>query len=43
VGRKAGVVCFSWGERTLRAETAGLVLGALVLHEAEQALLRNRE
>ena len=36
--RKNGGYCFSWGERILRADTASVVLGALVLHEAESAL-----
>ena len=35
--REAGVTLFSWGERTLRADTASMVLAALVLYEAEQA------
>lgn len=37
VGQNGGH-CFSWGERILRADTASVVLGALVLHEAERAL-----
>lgn len=35
---RAGVECFSWGWTTLRAETACLVLAALVLHEAYESL-----
>jgi 16S rRNA (uracil1498-N3)-methyltransferase len=31
----AGAVPFAWGERVLRADTAGIVLAALVLHAAE--------
>jgi 16S rRNA (uracil1498-N3)-methyltransferase len=34
----AGGQVFSWGSRVLRAETACVVLSALVLHEAEKAL-----
>jgi len=34
---QAGVRRFSWGDRILRADTASIVLAALVLHEAEQA------
>jgi 16S rRNA (uracil1498-N3)-methyltransferase len=37
---QAGVECFSWGWTTLRAETACLVLAALVLHEAYESLRR---
>jgi 16S rRNA (uracil1498-N3)-methyltransferase len=33
--RRAGVEFFTWGPRTLRADTAAVVLAALVLHEAE--------
>ena len=33
--RGAGAVPFAWGERVLRADTAGIVLAALVLHAAE--------
>lgn len=36
--RDAGVEFFSWGDRTLRADTASIVLAALVLHEAERAV-----
>ena len=32
-----GATVFSWGERTMRTDTASCVLAALVLHEAEQA------
>jgi 16S rRNA (uracil1498-N3)-methyltransferase len=32
-----GLVAFSWGERILRAETAGAVLAALLIYEAERA------
>ena len=35
--RACGVELFAWGKRTLRADTASIVLAALVLHEAEQA------
>jgi 16S rRNA (uracil1498-N3)-methyltransferase len=33
--RARGIHTFSWGSRTLRAETACIVLAAIVLHEAE--------
>lgn len=33
--RRQGARVFSWGKRVLRSETAGMVLAALVLHEAE--------
>ena len=36
--RGAGAVPFAWGERVLRADTAGIVLAALVLHAAEGLL-----
>ena len=36
IARKAGVELFSWGDRTLRADTASVVLTALLLHEAER-------
>ena len=32
-----GFLPFGWGERVLRAETAGIVLSGLLLHEAERA------
>ena len=38
LAERMGVACFSWGERVLRADTAGVVLAGLVLYEAEQAL-----
>jgi 16S rRNA (uracil1498-N3)-methyltransferase len=38
LAREKGVRFFSWGERILRADTASIVLAALVLYEAEQAL-----
>ena len=38
LAKEAGVELFSWGERILRADTASIVLGALVLHESEQNL-----
>ncbi len=34
--KDAGVRLFSWGERTLRADTASIVLATLLMHEAEQ-------
>lgn len=37
---EAGCVPFSWGQRVLRAETAGVVLSALVLYEAETQFTR---
>jgi len=36
--REAGVELFSWGERILRADTASIVLAALLLNESEQNL-----
>ena len=36
LAKEAGVGLFSWGERILRADTASIVLGALLLHESEQ-------
>ena len=36
--RRQGARVFSWGNRVLRSETAGMVLAALVLHEAEHSL-----
>ena len=36
--RHQGARVFSWGNRVLRSETAGMVLAALVLHEAEHLL-----
>ncbi len=36
--RRLGARIFSWGNRVLRSETAGMVLAALVLHEAEHTL-----
>ena len=33
--RGQGAAVFSWGQRVLRSETAGMVLAALVLYEAE--------
>ncbi len=36
--RAAGGRAFCWGARTLRADTAGVVLAALALHEAERLL-----
>jgi 16S rRNA (uracil1498-N3)-methyltransferase len=41
--RAAGGALFSWGSRTLRADTAGIVLAALVLHEAEQCIQTDQE
>jgi 16S rRNA (uracil1498-N3)-methyltransferase len=38
--RGLGARVFSWGSRVLRSETAGMVLAALVLHEAEYTLER---
>lgn len=38
--RRQGARVFSWGNRVLRSETAGMVLAALVLHEAEHTLER---
>lgn len=38
--RRQGARIFSWGKRVLRSETAGMVLAALVLHEAEYNLTR---
>lgn len=38
LAREKGAGFFSWGERILRADTASIVLAALVLYEAEQAL-----
>lgn len=38
--RRAGVESFSWGDRVLRADTASVVLAALVLHKSEEALKR---
>ena len=38
LARGEGVRFFSWGERVLRADTASIVLAALVLYEAEQSL-----
>ena len=35
--KETGAALFSWGERTLRTDTASSVLTALVLYEAEQA------
>ena len=35
--RAAGASAFSWGDRILRADTAGVVLAALVLHGSEVA------
>jgi 16S rRNA (uracil1498-N3)-methyltransferase len=35
----AGAVLFGWGERVLRADTASIVLTALVLYEAERQWL----
>ena len=35
--KKLGATVFSWGERTMRTDTASSVLSALVLYEAEQA------
>jgi len=40
LAREKGIQFFSWGERILRADTASIVLAALVLYEAEQALER---
>ncbi len=36
--QERGAEIFSWGNRILRTETAGIALAALVLHEAEQRL-----
>ena len=36
--QEAGAEVFCWGRRALRADTASIVLAALVLHEAEQAV-----
>lgn len=36
--RRLGARVLSWGKRVLRSETAGMVLAALVLHEAEHNL-----
>jgi 16S rRNA (uracil1498-N3)-methyltransferase len=36
LAKEAGVRFFSWGSRILRADTASIVLAALVIHEAEQ-------
>ena len=36
LAKEAGVELFTWGGRILRADTASIVLGALVLHESEQ-------
>ena len=38
LAKEAGVELFSWAGRILRADTASIVLGALVLHESEQNL-----
>jgi len=38
--RAGGARVFSWGNRVLRSETAGMALTALVLHEAEHILKR---
>lgn len=38
--RRQGARVFTWGNRVLRSETAGIVLAALVLHEAEHTLER---
>jgi 16S rRNA (uracil1498-N3)-methyltransferase len=35
--RQVGASLFSWGERTLRTDTASSVFAAIVLYEAEQA------
>jgi 16S rRNA (uracil1498-N3)-methyltransferase len=40
VARRQGARVFSWGNRVLRSETAGMVLAALVLYEAEHSLER---
>lgn len=37
VADELGFLPFGWGERVLRAETAGIVLSGLLLHEAERA------
>jgi len=39
----AGIERFSWGNRILRADTASIVLAALVLHEAEKVVAGIRE
>ena len=39
--REAGAVPFAWGERVLRADTASIVLAALVLHTAEGVLRKD--
>ena len=38
LAHNAGVCVFSWGNRILRADTASVVLAALVLHEAQEAM-----
>jgi 16S rRNA (uracil1498-N3)-methyltransferase len=38
--QRRGAQVFSWGNRVLRSETAGIALAALVLHEAEHLLER---
>lgn len=40
MARRGGARVFGWGQRVLRSETAGMVLAALVLYEAE--LIRER-
>lgn len=42
LARTAGAECFSWGDRVLRADTAGVVLSALLLHEAERAVTASK-
>jgi 16S rRNA (uracil1498-N3)-methyltransferase len=42
LARGDGAWVFTWGNRVLRSETAGMVLAALVLHEAEYILERGK-
>ncbi|MCC7260897.1 MAG: 16S rRNA (uracil(1498)-N(3))-methyltransferase [Candidatus Latescibacteria bacterium] len=42
LARGDGARVFTWGNRVLRSETAGMVLAALVLHEAEYILERGK-
>jgi 16S rRNA (uracil1498-N3)-methyltransferase len=42
LGSAAGVALFSWGDRTLRADTANVVLAAIVMHEVERRSTKNR-
>ena len=37
MARQAGAELFSWGDRVLRADTAAVVLTAVVMHEVKQA------